>query len=175
MPIFLYFIRGMPTTAWLFAKRCHVRTQDPNWQTLGHQEAECANLTTVPAPSMSILARMFYPHHHPQGIQQHLNIHFPSLFQFMQLSTAYPSYSIQGPDQQHTLRCISLSWQVSSLLSSGTQLQPLCVSTLVFVVISLIQDLVACHLGSAVCSHSDLSWWASGWQHGSQHLLGSGY
>ncbi|XP_070109978.1 carnitine O-palmitoyltransferase 1, muscle isoform isoform X5 [Equus przewalskii] len=29
VPIFLYFICGTPTTAWL-AKRCHVRTQDPN-------------------------------------------------------------------------------------------------------------------------------------------------
>ena len=29
VPIFLYFICGMPTTAWL-AKGCHVHTQDPN-------------------------------------------------------------------------------------------------------------------------------------------------
>ena len=48
MPIFLYFIRGTPTTAWLFAKRCHVCTRDPNWQTPGHREAEHSNLTTVP-------------------------------------------------------------------------------------------------------------------------------
>ena len=34
MPIFLYFICGMPATAW-HAKRCHVHTQDPNWQTPG--------------------------------------------------------------------------------------------------------------------------------------------
>uniref|UniRef100_A0A9L0K9P5 F-box domain-containing protein n=1 Tax=Equus asinus TaxID=9793 RepID=A0A9L0K9P5_EQUAS len=31
MPIFLCFIRGTPTTAWL-AKRCHVCTRDPNQQ-----------------------------------------------------------------------------------------------------------------------------------------------
>ena len=34
MPILLYFICGMPTTAWL-AKQCHVRTWDPNWGTPG--------------------------------------------------------------------------------------------------------------------------------------------
>ena len=43
MPIFLYFIRGTPTTAWR-AKRCHVLTRDPN----RHQEAERANLTAAP-------------------------------------------------------------------------------------------------------------------------------
>ena len=31
-----------------FAKRCHVHTWDPNWQTLGHQEVERVNLTTAP-------------------------------------------------------------------------------------------------------------------------------
>ena len=31
-----------------FAKRCHVHTWDPNWQTLGHREVERANLTTAP-------------------------------------------------------------------------------------------------------------------------------
>uniref|UniRef100_A0A9L0SC01 Alpha-1,3-glucosyltransferase n=1 Tax=Equus caballus TaxID=9796 RepID=A0A9L0SC01_HORSE len=36
VPIFLYFICGTPTTAWC-AKRCHVRTQDSNWQTPGRQ------------------------------------------------------------------------------------------------------------------------------------------
>uniref|UniRef100_A0A9L0I7Q7 Reverse transcriptase domain-containing protein n=1 Tax=Equus asinus TaxID=9793 RepID=A0A9L0I7Q7_EQUAS len=37
----------MPTTAWR-AKRCPVHTQDLNWRTWGCQEAERANLTTVP-------------------------------------------------------------------------------------------------------------------------------
>ena len=36
----LYFICGMPTTAWL-AKRCHVRTWDPNRRTPGHQSGTC--------------------------------------------------------------------------------------------------------------------------------------
>ena len=48
MPIFLYSICGMPTTAWLYAKRCHVCTRDPNWRTLGCREAEHANLTAAP-------------------------------------------------------------------------------------------------------------------------------
>ena len=49
MPIFLYFIHGTPTTATTaFAKRCHVRTWDPNRQTLSHREAKCVNLTTGP-------------------------------------------------------------------------------------------------------------------------------
>ena len=47
MPIFIYFICGMPTTAWR-AKRCHVRTRDSNRWTPGHREAECANFTTAP-------------------------------------------------------------------------------------------------------------------------------
>ena len=36
-----------PTTAWR-AKRCHVRTRDPNRQTLGHQGVERAHLTAAP-------------------------------------------------------------------------------------------------------------------------------
>ena len=47
MPIFLYFICGTPTTAWL-AKRCHIRTQDLNRRTLGRREAERVNLTAAP-------------------------------------------------------------------------------------------------------------------------------
>ena len=49
MPIFLYSICGMPTTAWL-AKRCHVHTQDPNRRTCEPwaSEAECVNSTTAP-------------------------------------------------------------------------------------------------------------------------------
>ena len=54
VPIFLHFIRGTPTTAWL-AKWCHVCTRDPNWRTPGHREAECANLTAAPAPEFSNL------------------------------------------------------------------------------------------------------------------------
>ena len=38
MPIFLYFIRGMPTTAW-HAKQCHVCTRDFNRRTPGLWEA----------------------------------------------------------------------------------------------------------------------------------------
>ena len=48
MAIFLCFVRATPTTAWLFAKRCHVSTPDPNPRTLGLREAEHANLTAVP-------------------------------------------------------------------------------------------------------------------------------
>ena len=44
--IFLRFICGTPTTAWC-AKRCHVRTRDLNRWTLGHREAEQANLTAA--------------------------------------------------------------------------------------------------------------------------------
>ena len=46
VPIFLYFIRGAPTTAWL-AKWCHVRTRI--WTSEPRAaEAECATLTTAP-------------------------------------------------------------------------------------------------------------------------------
>ena len=55
MPIFLYFICGTPTTAWL-AKRCPVSTQDPNRRTAGHWEVEHANLTAVPPGPPQILA-----------------------------------------------------------------------------------------------------------------------
>ena len=50
-PIFLYFIRGTPTTAWR-AKRCHVRTRDPNRRTLGRWSGTCALncCATGPAP-----------------------------------------------------------------------------------------------------------------------------
>ena len=40
MPIFLHFICGTPTTAWL-AKWGHVHTWDPNRQTLGHWIGIC--------------------------------------------------------------------------------------------------------------------------------------
>ena len=52
MPIFLYFICGIPATAWL-AKRCHVGTLDLNQQTLGRQSGMCAlnRCATAPAPS----------------------------------------------------------------------------------------------------------------------------
>ena len=47
MLIFLCFIRGTPTTAWL-AKWCRVHTWDPNWRTQGRWEAEHSNLTAAP-------------------------------------------------------------------------------------------------------------------------------
>src|SRR3712207_4915916 len=47
MPILLYFICGMPTTAWL-AKWCHVRIQDPNRRSPDHREADRVNLTAAP-------------------------------------------------------------------------------------------------------------------------------
>ena len=40
VPILLYFMCGMPTTAWL-AKWCHVHTQDPKRRTPGRQSAMC--------------------------------------------------------------------------------------------------------------------------------------
>ena len=40
VPIFLYFICGTPTTAWL-DKRCHVCTQDPKWRTPGCRSRTC--------------------------------------------------------------------------------------------------------------------------------------
>uniref|UniRef100_A0A9L0SE50 COX assembly mitochondrial protein n=1 Tax=Equus caballus TaxID=9796 RepID=A0A9L0SE50_HORSE len=40
VPIFLYFIYGTPTTAWL-DKRCHVRTRDLNRRTPGRQSGTC--------------------------------------------------------------------------------------------------------------------------------------
>ena len=46
MPIFLYFICGTLTTAWL-AKQCHVRTRDLNQGPLG-AEAEHVHLTAAP-------------------------------------------------------------------------------------------------------------------------------
>ena len=62
MPIFLYFICGTPTTAWL-AKRCHVHTQDPNRQTPGCQGGR-AHLIDVPpgSPCQSIFICQFYCH-----------------------------------------------------------------------------------------------------------------
>ena len=46
VPIFLYFLCGLPITAWC-AKWCHVHTGDPNWRIPGHQSG-CANLTAAP-------------------------------------------------------------------------------------------------------------------------------
>ena len=51
VPIFLYFIPGTPTTAWL-DKRCHVRTQDLNQQTLGRQSRTCAPLCHQAGPCL---------------------------------------------------------------------------------------------------------------------------
>ena len=55
MPIFLYFICGTPTTAWL-AKRCHVRTGDLSRQTPGRRSGMCAlNRVPLGRPSSSTL------------------------------------------------------------------------------------------------------------------------
>uniref|UniRef100_A0A9L0JA77 Transcription factor 23 n=1 Tax=Equus asinus TaxID=9793 RepID=A0A9L0JA77_EQUAS len=56
VPIFLYFICGMPTTAWP-AKRCHVRTRDPGQRTPGRQSGTCALncCITGPAPGPEVL------------------------------------------------------------------------------------------------------------------------
>ena len=49
VPIFLSFICGMPSTAWL-ATQCHICTRDPNQRTVGHQSRTCAlnHCTTGP-------------------------------------------------------------------------------------------------------------------------------
>ena len=59
VPIFLYFIRGMP--AWL-AKQCHVCTRDPKWQTPA-AEAECVHLTTAPPswPKKTFCEHLLFP------------------------------------------------------------------------------------------------------------------
>ena len=51
VPIFLYIICGMPTTAWL-AKQCHVHTQHPNRRTPGRRRGMCELncCATGPAP-----------------------------------------------------------------------------------------------------------------------------
>ena len=56
VPIFLYFICGMPTTAWL-AKQCHVPTWDPNRWTPGHRRGRCElnHCATGPAPVQDCL------------------------------------------------------------------------------------------------------------------------
>ena len=60
MPIFLYFIRGTPTTAW-HAKRCCVRTRDRKRGTLGRQSATCVltRCATGLAPLSSFLSGLF--------------------------------------------------------------------------------------------------------------------
>lgn len=64
MPLFLYFICGTPTTAWQ-AKRCHVHTWDPNWQTPGRQSGTCTlnRCTTGLAPTLGIFTdwQWWYP------------------------------------------------------------------------------------------------------------------
>ena len=59
MPIFLYFICGMPTTAWL-DKRCHVCTRDLNQRSPGHQSGMCKLncCSTVPAPWVRVLLKI---------------------------------------------------------------------------------------------------------------------
>ena len=41
VPVFLYFIRGTPTTV-VLANRCHVQTWDPNKRTPGRRSGMCA-------------------------------------------------------------------------------------------------------------------------------------
>ena len=61
MPIFLYFVCGRPTTAWL-AKRCHVHTQDLNRRTPGRRSGtwELKHCATRPAPRLTL----FFYHIH---------------------------------------------------------------------------------------------------------------
>ena len=54
MPIFLYFICGTPATAW-HAKRCHVHTQDLNWQTPRCQSGTCELNCCSPGPATRVL------------------------------------------------------------------------------------------------------------------------
>ena len=56
MHIFLYFICGTPAIAWC-AKRCHVRTRDPNQWTPGRQSGTCELncCATRPAPMVCLL------------------------------------------------------------------------------------------------------------------------
>ena len=74
MPIFLYFICGMPTTAWR-AKGCHVRTQDPNQRTPGRREAERVNLTAV-LPGRPQRKNLDGPHFTFEWPQKSLNLSF---------------------------------------------------------------------------------------------------
>ena len=59
MPIFLYFIRGMSTTAWC-AKRCHVRTRHRNLRTPGHRSGMCTlnHCATRLAPEPDLLCSL---------------------------------------------------------------------------------------------------------------------
>ena len=59
MPIFLYFICGMPTTVRL-ATQCHVCNRDLNRQTPGHQSGTCALnfCTTGPAPNFLLIFKV---------------------------------------------------------------------------------------------------------------------
>ena len=55
MPIFLYFICGTPTTAWL-AKRRHVCAWDSNWRTLGCQSRMCTLNCCITGPAQKIFS-----------------------------------------------------------------------------------------------------------------------
>ena len=60
MPIFLYFICGTPTTAWL-AMRCHVHTQDPNWRTPGRRSGTCTlNCCATRLAPVDDIFKVFY-------------------------------------------------------------------------------------------------------------------
>ena len=54
MPIFLYFICAMPTTAWL-AKQYHVCTQDPNQQTPARRSGTCELNRCTTRPALSVI------------------------------------------------------------------------------------------------------------------------
>ena len=60
VPIFLYFICGMPATAWL-AKWCHVCTRDLNQQTPGCRSRTCELncCATGPAPQLPFALSIF--------------------------------------------------------------------------------------------------------------------
>ena len=55
VPIFLHFICGTPTTAWL-DKQCYICTRDPNWRTPGCRSGTCKLncYTTEPALRLSL-------------------------------------------------------------------------------------------------------------------------
>ena len=63
VPILLCFLCGMPTTAWL-AKRCHVRTRDPNWRTLCRRSRTCElkRCATGPAPGPYFIIDLSFIH-----------------------------------------------------------------------------------------------------------------
>ena len=87
VPIFLYFICGMPTTAWR-AKRCHIRTRDLNQWTPGRWSGTwelncCATcwLQYLPLKLKHTRTRM------------HTHTHTPTLARRMALSVTFKGFS----------------------------------------------------------------------------------